>query len=318
MILQAAPSFLPWDIDEAAERRFKTILGVLLILGIIFAIVVSLINLPEPPPRTQADLPDRLVKLVLEKKQREEVQPPPPPVVEQEPEPEPEPEKVEEIPEQPPQVANEVVTEEPPKPQGNREEAREKARKNLAVFNDLADLRTVDTGKQIDSSQLSSDTGEAQTITRDLIVNNAKSSSGGVQIAKASSNVGGPGLEGGGSTQVSSNLAAERDAQYSAAMTDGSPERPAENIEKYMDMNKSSFFAMYNRELRKAPSMQGEVIFEIEIAADGSVTNVSIVSSQLENPGLERKLMRKIRTINFTAMNVSTWKNLYRINFIPS
>ena len=110
MILQAAPSFLPWDVDEAVERRFKTILLVLILLGFIFAIVVSMINLPEPPPRTQADIPDRLVKLVLEKKQREEVQPPPPPVIEQEPEPEPElepePEQVEEIPEQTPPVAN--------------------------------------------------------------------------------------------------------------------------------------------------------------------------------------------------------------------
>ena len=314
-MLQAAPSFLPWDVDETAERRFKTILIILILLGLIFSIVVSLINLPEPPPRTQADLPDRLVKLVLEQKRREELKPPPPPVIEEEPEPEPE--VVEET---KPEELEPVVAEtpEPPKPQGNREEAREKARKNLAVFNDLADLRTVDTGKQIDSSQLSSDTGEAQTITRDLIVNKARASSGGVQIAQASSNVGGTGLKGGGSTLVASNLAAERDAQYEAASTDGNQERPAENIEKFMDMNKSSFFAMYNRELRRAPAMQGEVIFEIEIAPDGSVTNVRIVSSQLENPGLERKLMRKIRTINFTAMNVSTWKNLYRINFIPS
>ena len=317
MILQSYPTQLPWDIDERADRRFKTILVTLTGLGLLFTIIVMLTNLPEPLPKKQADIPERLVKLVLEKKQREEVKPPPSPIVEKEPEPEPEPEKVEQQPPEPPQVAK-TETKEPPKPQGNREQAREKARKNLAVFNDLADLRTVDTGKTIDANQLSSDTGEAKKLTRDLIVNKARTSSGGVAIAQASSNVGGVGLEGGGSTQVASNLAAEREAQYQAATSDGAPERPAENIEKYMDMNKSSFFAMYNRELRKVPSMQGEVIFEIEIAPDGRVTNVSIVSSALQNSGLERKLMRKIRTINFTAMNVSTWKNLYRINFIPS
>ena len=308
--------YLPWDQDKKTEKKFLIILLVLLVLGFGFAVIVSQTTLPEIAPKKQAELPERLVKLVLDKKKREEVKPPPPPpVVEKEPEPE----KIEEKPkEKPPEVTTEKVVEAPPEPQGNREAAREKARKSLAVFNDLADLKAVNTGKKMDSKELSSDVGEAKTIKRDLIVNNARSSSGGVEIAKASSNVGGTGLSGGGSTQVSSNLSAKRDAQFQAAMVDGAPERPAENIEEYMDRNKSSFFAMYNRELRKSPAMQGKVVFLIEIAPSGRVTSVAIESSELNNPGLEKKLMRKIRSINFTAMEVSTWKNFYRINFIPS
>jgi len=309
--------YLPWDKDKKSDNKFWTILLVLLLLGVGFSMFVSLTTLPEVAPKKQAELPERLVKLVLDKKKREEVKPPPPPPPVEEKKPE-EPEVVEKPEEKPPEVAPKEVTKAPPKPQGNREDAREKARKNLAVFNDLADLKTVTSGKKLDSKELSSDVGEAKTIKRDLIVNNARSSSGGVEIAKASSNVGGTGLSGGGSTQVSSNLSAKRDAQFEAAMVDGAPERPAENIEEYMDRNKSSFFAMYNRELRKSPAMQGKVVFLIEIAPSGQVTSVSIESSELNNPGLEKKLMRKIRSIDFKAMAVSTWKNFYRINFIPS
>lgn len=320
-MLTTAQVNLPWDIDERVEKTFRNILIGLLLLGLVFTIMVMMTTLPEPQPKKQAELPERLVQLVLEKKKREEVKPPPPPPVpekkeEKKPEPKPEPKPEVKPPE--PKPVTKTVTKKPPKPQGNREDARNKARQSLAVFNDLADLKTATSGKKIDSKKLSSDTGKAQSIKRDLIVNNAKSSSGGVEIAKASTNVGGVGLEGGGSTQVSSNLSAQRDAQYVAAMVDGAPERPAENIERFMDMNKSAFFAMYNRELRRSPAMQGEVIFEIEIAPDGRVTSVTIVSSELENPGLEAKLKRKIRSINFTAMDVGTWKNQYRINFIPS
>lgn len=310
----ATQVFLPWDNDQQTERKFLTILLVLLCVGFVFAVIVSQTDLPEMAPKKQAELPERLVKLVLEKKQRDVVKPPPPPVVEQ---PKEEPKPDETPAEKIPEVAEKVI-EAAPEPQGNREQAREKARKSLAVFNDLADLRTVDVGQKIDSQELSADVGTAKTIKRDLIVNNARSSSGGVEIAKASANVGGAGLSGGGRTQVASNLSAKREAQQSAAMKDGAPERPAENIEKFMDRNKSAFFAMYNRELRKSPAMQGKVVFLIEIAPSGRVTSVSIESSELNNPGLEKKLMRKIRSIDFTAMAVSTWKNFYRINFIPS
>ena len=307
---------LPWDADKQSEQKFRYLLAALLLLSLVFSLVVYNTTLEEPLPTKQAEIPERLVKLVLEQKKREVVKtPPPPPKVE----PKPEPEKPKEKPpEVKPEIAAKTISKVPPKPQGNREDARNKARMNLAVFDDMADLKTAATGKKLDSNKLSSDTGKAESIKRDMIVNNARSSSGGVQVGKASTNVGGAGLSGGGSTQVSSNLSAKRDAQYQASTQGMVAERPAENIERFMDMNKSAFFAMYNRALRKAPAMQGEVIFEITIAPSGKVEAVAIVSSQLNNAALEKKLMRKIRSINFNAMDVATWKNHYRINFIPT
>jgi TonB family protein len=85
-----------------------------------------------------------------------------------------------------------------------------------------------------------------------------------------------------------------------------------------MDSSKSSFFALYNRALRTNPGMQGEVIFRISILASGRVSKVSIVSSGLNDNKLERKLMARIRLINFGKMSVETWTDNYRMTFLPS
>jgi len=308
---------LPWDDNEQDERRYHRILGSLLLFVALFSLLVLFYNLPEKQTKTRADIPERFVKLVLEQKKREIVKPPPPKVVEKEPIKEPEkkePEKIPEVKEKPKQkkIADK-------KPKGNRKDAREKAKQSLAVFDVFADLKDSKTSKKVaNASELSADVGQAKTVSRDMIVNNAKKSSGGVVIAKASSNMGGVGLSGGGSRQVSSNLAAAKIDQGRSADGGGLAQRPSENIERFMDQNKSSFFTLYNRALRKTPSMRGEVIFKIIIEADGRVSKVSIISSELNNPKLERKLLSKIRAIRFTAMNVSVWNDNYRISFIPS
>lgn len=309
---------LPWDNDGKDERNYWLILSALLLITLLFSWLVASTMLKDKAPRTRAEIPERFVKLVLEQKKKIIITPPPPKIVEIE-------EKIKE-PEKKEKPIEKTVIEKPKqqeivavKPQGNREDAREKAKQNLAVFDVFADLRDSSTSKRIaNHNDLSSDVGKATTVERDMIVNNAKKSSGGVKIGKASTNMGGAGLEGGGSRQVSSNLAAAKIKQSRSANGGGQAERPAEDIEKYMDRNKSSFFTLYNRELRKNPNMHGEVIFKIIILADGTVSTVSIVSSELNNPPLERKLLSKIRAIRFTAMNVATWNDNYRISFIPS
>ncbi|RLC99036.1 MAG: hypothetical protein DRI46_10235 [Chloroflexi bacterium] len=300
---------LAWDNDNADEKKFWTILASIILLAIVFSWLVASTLLKEKAPVTRAEIPERFVKLVLEQ-QKKIVTPPPPKVVE---EIKPEPEKPKDIIKPKKQEVAEV------KPQGNREDAREKAKKNLAVFDVFADLRDAPSSKKIASSnKMSADVGKAKAVTRDMIVNQSKKGSGGVIVATASSNLGGTGLEGGGSRQVSSNLAAAKDKQSRASSGGKGSRRPAENIEQFMDRYKSSFFTLYNRALRKNPSMRGEVIFNLEILPNGSVEKVSIVSSELNDPKLERKLLAQIRSINFTVMNVLTWKDNYRISFIPS
>jgi len=308
---------LPWDDDENSVRNYRIILSALCIAAIIFSWIVASTLLKESQQRTRAEIPERFVKLVLEQKKRKIVTPPPPPPKIVEKEIIKKKQVVKKQPEAKLKPKQKTIVQQ--KPKGNREDAREKAKRNLAVFDVFADLKDASTSKKIaDNKQMSADIGQAKTVTRDMIVNNAKKGSGGVKLAKASTNMGGSGLAGGGSRQVSSNLAAAKVKQSRSASGGGQAERPSENIEKFMDRHKSSFFTLYNRALRKTPSMRGEVIFNIKILADGQVAEVSIISSELNNPKLERKLLTQIRSIRFTAMNVVTWKDNYRISFIPS
>lgn len=57
----------------------------------------------------------------------------------------------------------------------------------------------------------------------------------------------------------------------------------------------------------------------IVIAADGSVTSCDILSSELNDEDTERKLLSRIKAINFGAIEgVIPWDNKYTINFFPS
>ncbi|HFB64870.1 MAG TPA: hypothetical protein ENJ60_04940, partial [Aeromonadales bacterium] len=55
---------LPWDTSNKAEKRFQLIVIILLVLSIVFTLVISRIVLP-PKARKQAEIPERMVKMVL-------------------------------------------------------------------------------------------------------------------------------------------------------------------------------------------------------------------------------------------------------------
>jgi len=54
------------------------------------------------------------------------------------------------------------------------------------------------------------------------------------------------------------------------------------------------------------------------IAPSGKVTKCEVVSSDLENPALERKIVLKVKRIDFGAADVEVWEDDYPFNFIPS
>jgi len=76
---------------------------------------------------------------------------------------------------------------------------------------------------------------------------------------------------------------------------------------------------LYNRALRKDPSLQGKIVLELTIQPNGKVTKVRVVSSELNNPTLESKLVRTIKGFRFKSRtNVSTLVVKYPIDFLPS
>ena len=82
--------------------------------------------------------------------------------------------------------------------------------------------------------------------------------------------------------------------------------------------NKGGIFNLYNRALRKNPSLAGKVVVELTIAPSGAVTAVKILSSELGDEKLERKLVLKIKKFKFAKGNIAEIKVTYPIEFLPS
>ena len=89
-------------------------------------------------------------------------------------------------------------------------------------------------------------------------------------------------------------------------------------INRVFESRKSEIFAIYNRALRKNPNLVGKVVVEITIAPNGSVTQARIVSSELGDKDLERKLLLKLKRFKFANTDVAEATVTYPIDFLPS
>ena len=96
-----------------------------------------------------------------------------------------------------------------------------------------------------------------------------------------------------------------------------SAQRDLEKIQITFDRNKSAIFSMYNRALRSTPDLQGKVVLKITIAPSGKVTDIYIVSSELADTELEKKLIQRVKLINFGSEDVPIFTFNYPIDFSP-
>lgn len=296
---------LPWEVDSIENSRFKRILASLLIASLIISIIVPFLPVNKLDRSRTASIPPRLVKMVLEQKKVVKT----PPVI-----PQAEKVKEEEKPEKKPEPKDKVEEVKPIE----KKTAKDVARKHIAVFDALADLRDIDDMKALKSNQsLSNDSGKAATVTRSLITKKATQGSGGIQLASVSQSSGTGALAGQNATEVKSNIG-KAIAKSQKRTQSGTLKRSSENIQLVFEKHKPAIFALYHRALRKDPTLQGSVNFKIVILANGKVSQCSIVSSELNNPGLEKRLVARIKRINFGALDVATWNDTYLINFFPS
>jgi protein TonB len=292
---------LPWSPTEEVERRFRKVVRNAFIVFAIFAILIPLLPVREHAARAP-EIPDRIVKLVLEKKVPP---PPPPPKIEEK---KPEPEKKVEQPKPP-----------PPKP-----DARERAQNAglLKLQDQLADLRdNAVLDKAAMTKNLTGKVGEETRSERSLITSKVGTSSGGINTASLSRGYGGGAgsLTGHTTTQVSSaTLAAQGANKVEHGAGSGKASRSEEEIAMVFDRNKGAIYALYTRALRDKPDLQGKLVLELTIGADGSVLKCDVVSSELNDPELERKLVARIKLFQFEAKDVGTITVTKPIDFFPA
>ena len=309
---------LPWSADPAEGRRLRIVTTVVLAIALLGGILVPLIPVPEVQREQLEALPPRLAKLVIEKRQ------PPPPkpkpeVARAEPEPKPRPEpKPEPRPEPKPKPRPEPKPP-PPKPASAREKAE---RAGLLAFRDeLADLREAAVPEVLaDAAPLAAAGTPGPTrAERSLITSNAGRGSGGINTAALSRDVGGgAGLGSHRTTKVESELqkkAARGEGRKKKAGKKAS--RSLEELQLVFDKNKGAIYALYNRALRKDPTLQGKVVLELTIAPSGKVTACRVISSELGDPALERKLVARVKLFRFPGRDVDTMVATYPLDFIP-
>lgn len=314
-------SVLPWSRSPGDRRRLLVILVVGLVIPSLVSLIVPIIPVPE---QDQADrtVPERVIRLA---QKREKEPPPPPPKEEEEPEEE-EPEEEEPEEEEPEEGPEEQVEEEPETPEPaaeDRQQAREEAEKRLSkVAEKLAGLADSSVLDEADpNGPLTASGGTARSNDRSVLTSGVAEGSGGIQTSKLSRSTGGrvAAPSGRETSEIESSVEDIEAPSQSAQQRQDQQGRSIESIQLAFDQKKTTLYRDYKRQLRRNPTLEGKIIFEITIEPSGRVSNVTIVSSSLNSPRLEDKLIRRIRTIDFgEKADAETTTVNFPITFVPS
>jgi TonB family protein len=311
---------LDWQPDAANTKGFYRILGIVLLSAVILAIVITFIKVPPENKRQRADVPDRVADFIARKEK-----PKPPPVPEKK-LPPPPPKPVE----PPPVEKNEVVQEitkqrdHERKPLTESEvRARKVAEKSglLALaneLNDLIDTKDVSAGLSKNLSNNGSGAGDANVIAGHNSDSLSAAQSGGkVDAQSYAGSVAKTDIDarviGKDFTEHKEKAVAK--AAAVKAQGGGSAE---ENVTIVFDRNKGSLYSLYERERRNTQGLQGKIVLQITISPAGDVVDVKIISSELNSPELESRILSRVKTFKFNINATKDTVVTYPIEFLPT
>lgn len=310
---------MAWSRGHEEDERFRRSLGASVFASIALALLVGSITLPVVERATVDDLPERVAKLV-----RKETRPPPAPperpIVPEEELPEPEPELAkEQPPEKLPESKVKPLVADTPQP-----DTRERVRsKGILAFRDsFASRANVRPTARLGSQARLSNAGESAVgrPERLMVASSARGSSGGINLADISRDIGGVGqaIAGLQVTRVASSIdgAAGVDRPLSSGAVAG---RTDEEIQIVFDRNKAALYRLYNRELRKDPTLRGQLVLRLTIEPDGSVSLCNLQSSDMNAPGLAQQVVARVSHFDFGAQeDVGAMTIIYPIDFLPA
>jgi outer membrane biosynthesis protein TonB len=334
---------MPWSKEAESEGRFRRAILVALILCFLFGAPIPLIKVPIPDRSViVAEIPKRLVKLVKKDLPKPEPMRKPVPKQAAPEEPKKPKEKSKPQPDKPTKKGS------PAKKQtklasakaGGAAAARRKAQHVgvLKFKNAFADLMNeVPVAKLGTEARLSNKSprvkGQA-VARRSLVAIQAKSgSSGGIANAGVSRNVGNGNvgrLGGGGSGVgdgtgygvgfVRAESAIANLEESSRPLSDGlALGRTDEEIQIVFDRYKAALYRIYNKELRKDPTLRGKILMRICIETSGAVSMCKVESTDLASPELVAKIVQRIKRFNFGPKEgVPKITILYPIDFLPA
>ena len=331
---------MPWTREVESERHIRLAVLVALLICSLFGYLIPMIKGPIPDRQVAVvEIPERLAKLV--KKELPKPAPMPAPVPKP---PEEEPKKPEEEAKKPREAPKpQPKQQKPDKPSkggGAVPEPRKKAAHVgvLAFKNTFADLMdetpVAKLGTEARLSKESPRVAGLAVAQRSLVAMQAQGgTSGGIGNAGVSRNVGsgnvdrlggggigkgGGGGDGTGFGRVESTIA---DLEGSSRpLSDGlAPGRTDEEIQIVFDRYKAALYRIYNKELRKDPTIRGKMLLRISIETSGAVSMCKVESTDLASPELVAKIVERIKRFNFGPKEgVPKMTILYPIDFLPA
>lgn len=313
---------IDWQPDVANTKGFYRILGIVLLSAIILAIAITFIKVPPENKRQRADVPDRVADFIARKEK-----PKPPPVPEKKlPPPPPKPVET------PPVEKNEVVQEitkqrdEERKPLTESEiRARKVAEKSglLALaneLNDLIDTKDVSAGLSKNLSANADEAGGANVIaghSTDSISAATAQSGGKVDAQSYAASA--------AKTEIDARSVGkdftdhkEKAVAKAAATKTQSGGSAEENVTIVFDKNKGTLYSLYERERRNTQGLQGKIVLQLTISPAGDVVDVKIISSELNSPDLESRILSRVKNFKFNINSTKDITVTYPIEFLPS
>jgi outer membrane biosynthesis protein TonB len=340
---------MPWTKEAESESRFRRAILVALILCFVFGAPIPLIKIPIPDRSdTVVEIPKRLVQLVKEDLPKPApVKKPVPKQVQEEPK------QAKEKPKPTPDKQHE-----PDKKQKNGSPAKKQTKLASAkgggaaaarkTANHVGVLKFKDAFKGLmnetpvaklgTEARLSNKSfrvkGQAVAQRSLVAIQGKGGSSGGISNFGVSRNIGngnvgrlggggGSGIgDGSGSgvgfVRVESAIANLEES--SRPTSDGlAAGRTDEEIQIVFDRYKAALYRIYNRELRKDPTLRGKILMRISIEPNGSVSMCKVESTDLASPELVANIVERIKRFNFGPKEgVPKMTILYPIDFLPA
>ena len=233
---------MPWTRGGEDDQRLRKSLTASLLLSILLGLVLPMIDLPVPDRWQVIDVPERLTRLIKE----ERTPPPPPPPMQAENQPV---ETETAIPEE-----SELAQSSSPEPDPQQQPKPAPRAKGILAFRDkfaglAASKPTALLGAQAHINR-SGETSSGRP-ERSLVATQAPGSSGGINLAALSRDVGGGGgqqIEGVQLTRATSSIGGIGASERPLSGGPG-PGRTDEEIQIVFDRHKAALYRLYNHEL---------------------------------------------------------------------
>ncbi|HXH27742.1 MAG TPA: AgmX/PglI C-terminal domain-containing protein [Candidatus Polarisedimenticolia bacterium] len=320
---------MAWARGGEEDRFFYKTLAATMLVGSLLGAWLPMIALPLPDPFVPDNMPRRLVQFI----RQEQAKPvPPPPVVAEKP-----PEQKPPEPREPKPAKQPKPAEQPGQPQAKSPgtavaESRPGqgvGKAGILAFRDkFASLAQDKVTPQLGAGARYRNADDAsRASTRSMLTTNAPGSSGGINLGALSLGVGGGGGGGGGGGAIqgvqigraTSSIAGIGGGDRPLARGGPGASRTDEEIQIVFDRYKARFYRLYNEELRRDPSLRGQMVLRLTIEPDGSVSMCRLQSSDMHAPDLAVQVVDIVRTINFGAKEgVRALTIVYPIDFLPA